>query len=70
MIDEVPVLRIDTIVGESGEGSSAAIDDALRKAEERFTGIWTLEVAEIIVRYRKGVRSFEEACRVVFATPC
>ena len=70
MTEEVQVYRIDTIVGESREGTSAAIDDALRKAEKRFAGVRSIEVTDVIVESTKDARSFEVMCRVVFVENC
>ena len=70
MIAEVSVLRIATVVGESREGVSAAIDDARGKAEQGFPGVRMLEIVEVIVLSKKGIPVFEVVCRVVFATNC
>jgi flavin-binding protein dodecin len=70
VIDEVSVLRIATVVGESREGVSTAIDDARVKAEQGFPGVRMLEIVQVIVPSKKGIPVFEVVCRVVFATNC
>jgi flavin-binding protein dodecin len=70
VLDEVAVLRIATVVGESREGISAAIEDALTEAQSSFPGLRLLEIGDIVVRVRQGMPVVVAVCRVVYADNC